>query len=430
MSTKRAVCYIPSGYALNQFPVKHWIQRFSNYTRRRPNEIVLPAIGFVGPSYDSAIHPFPTTYGRNYLLTEWIREARAELGDKATIWASIILECGFLDNEAIWIRNQYLDDTPQICVTNPVGQDVLRDFIAEILALGGVDGIVLDATDCYPNSGSSGYAGISAHCFCEHCMREMSLNGFKESRDSFVGADSFLRLVLRLTDTGTSHIDPPQQWIDQLDAKSLVAFSTARQFVSGDASDLEREATRLLKYFGARVKTTAQALNSILACCDQTNTRTAVVIGSASADLSQMVTLDALDHAKAASEYWLPDAPTKESIPGDWLALQFLSSRSTYSINAFFEFVEKAQERMLMMGEQRFLKSLHQLSQRLMGNKIGAGSAYIVEKLPQFAGFVGIPLSTDDHLAIIKRLATEVTGTVLPPEVLEQFRIPEPVRGA
>ena len=69
------------------------------------------------------------------------------------------------------------------------------------------------------------------------------------------------------------------------------------------------------------------------------------MLGSAAADLSQMVTLQALDVAKTADEYWLPDAPSRNNTPGEWQAIQFLSGRSTYSINAFFELVEEASYR-------------------------------------------------------------------------------------
>lgn len=426
---KRSVCFIPSGEGLRQFPVEHWIQSFSDFTRRTPGEIVLPAVGFSGPFFDSALHPCPSVYDRNYRLPDWIRAAREKLGEEVVVWASIIVECGFFDNEAICIQNQYMDNLGQICLTNPVAQEVLSELMREIIAIGGVDGIALDITDIYPNSGATGLAGISASCFCDHCVKALGVNGFREQRESFMGEESFLRLVLKLEKgEGAAHIDPTQDWIDQMDAKSLVSYALARGFVAGDRATIEKEATRLLKYFGARVKVTSDSLKAILATCKETDTRTALVLGSADADLSQLATLAGLDRANAASEYWLPDAPDRATRGGSWRALQMLAGRSTYYVNAFFETVEKAQERILHLGERDFLQDLLRTSKRLMSNKIGAGSAYIVDKLPQYDGFVGIPIGTDDHLAIVKRLATEVTGAVLPQEVLEQFRIADPMR--
>ena len=58
-SAKRAVCLIPSGEMLRLKPVKHWLKRFSDFTRRSATEVVLPAVGFSGPLYDSKVHPFP-----------------------------------------------------------------------------------------------------------------------------------------------------------------------------------------------------------------------------------------------------------------------------------------------------------------------------------------------------------------------------------
>ncbi len=422
---KRSVCHLPSGVMLNLYPVSHWIKRFQEFTRRTPGEIVLPGVGFSGPLYDSAVHPYPTNLNKEYLLPNWVREARENLGDEGVVWASILVDCGFLDNEALWLRNQFLDDLPQLCITNPVGQSVLRDFITEISDLGGIDGIVLDVTDAYPNSGSNLYKGISAHCFCDHCMDAMRKNGLKETRDAFVGEEGLLRFVLKVQEDGTSHIDPPQQWIDQFDAKSLIAYAFARDFIAGEGVDIEKQATRLLKYLDARVKVTAGAIKAVLSECKDRNMRSAVVLGSASADLTQMVTLSALDRATSAGEYWVPDAPDKQSFGGNWQALQFLAERSTYLFNNFFEAVENEEEQ-VVYSREGFLERLLRTSLRLRGNTLGAGSVYVVDKLPQYGGFVAVPLGTDDHLDLVKRLSTQVTGTVLPQEILENFRIGNP----
>jgi hypothetical protein len=426
VGAKRAVCYLNSGEMLRLFPVEHWLTRFQEFTRHTPTEVVLPAVGYIGPYYDSGVHPPPRTHDAKYLLPDWIRATREKLGDKVTIWASIIVECGFLDNEALWLRNQYQDNLPQVCITNPITQEVLKDIMLEIISMGGIDGIVLDVVDVYPNTGTSGYVGITATCFCDHCVKALRDKGLKEPREAFVGDDGLIRFVLKITKAeGAAHIDPPQDWIDQRDARSLVTLSLAREFVSGDRSTLEAEATRLLKYFDARVKVTAESVRDAFAPARTNNIRTAVVLGSHAADLSQMVTLAALDRVKAADQYWLPDAPDRLALPGEWSALQFLSHRSTYYVNNFFEHVEKAQER-AMLGADTFLQILLQTSKKLMGNRLGAGPVYVVGKLPQYEGYVGVPLGADDHLTLVRRLASEVTGTVLPPELLEKFRIANP----
>jgi len=422
---KRAACVISSGFMLTMHPVKHWIDRFRESTRRSPTEIVLPGVGYNGPTYDSSIHAHPPFLRHNYLLPDWIREAREQLGEDAVIWVSIHPDLGFMHNESLWLRNQYFDVLQQSCINNPVTRSVIHDFMDEISEAGGINGITFDVTDAYPNSGAAGYQGLMSHCFCDFCTRDMREHGFKDPPSVFVGDKGIQRLVLNIDmeTGGTAHIDPPQSWIDQRDVQSLMAFSLARGFVSHTDSHLEREAAKLLQYLDARTKVTAEAVRSVLNKCRENNIRSAVILSSASIDMSQMVNLAALDRVKAADEYWLPDAPDKTALPGDWQALQFLSSRSSYYINAFFEFVEQADENAIQAGPERFLQLLLDRSKSLRGNKLGIGAAYVVDKLKQYAGFAGVPFRSDDHLAIVSRLSQEVTGTVLPREVLDSFRI-------
>jgi hypothetical protein len=142
--------------------------------------------------------------------------------------------------------------------------------------------------------------------------------------------------------------------------------------------------------------------------------------------MSQMVNLAVMDRLKACDEYWLPDAPERSAIGGDWQAIQFLFTRSTYYVNAFFEIVEDANNWAIALGPEKFLQILLNKSKSLRGNNLNAGGAYVCGKLPQYSGFAGVPLGSDDHLAIIARLSTEVTGTVLPERLLNQFRIGDP----
>jgi hypothetical protein len=69
------------------------------------------------------------------------------------------------------------------------------------------------------------------------------------------------------------------------------------------------------------------------------------------------------------------------------------------------------------------LKALQFKSKRLGANKMFPGAAYVVDKLDQYTGFVGVPLGREDHLQIIERLTTEITGSVLPQGLMDKFRI-------
>jgi hypothetical protein len=422
---KRSICYIPSGEMLRFKPVSYWLGRFPDFTRRSATEVVLPAVGYSGPLFESRVQPVPPTYRGQDLLPQWVREARDLLGEAGTVWGNFIVEGGFLDNPALWQRNQYDQDMSQVCITHPAVRGVMHELISEAIETG-LDGIVLDVTDAYPNAGSDAYQGISAHCFCGYCFEAMRLKGLREPREAFIGDDSILRLVLRVDSDGTSHIDPPQTWIDQRDSSALVALSLARRFVEGDRQDLESQAMRLLAYLRARVAVTADSIRAVLAPCRDANKRTAVVLGSADCDWAQMVTLEAACEAASADEYWLPDPPGPRVDKGVQL-VQFLAGRSTYSLNSFFDAVETAGSKMILMGMNDFLALLMSVSKRLMNNRLSPGAAYIVENhLPEFAGFAGVPLGQQDHLDIIERLTEEVTGVVLPTELLMKFRIVEP----
>jgi hypothetical protein len=419
---KRAICFIPSGEMLRVKPVKHWLARFAHNAQRSATEAVLPAIGFSGPLYESKVHPFPEKFKQSNLLPTWVKDARENLPEGAPVWATILVDCGFLANEAIWLRNQYDDPLDQMCIVNPVSRLVLQDFIDEIIALG-VDGIVFDLTDAFPNSGAAGYKGIISNCFCFYCMNGLRQKGFGEPKEAFVGDTSLLRLVLRIDEDGTAHIDPTQDWIDQRNSSALVTLALAREFVQGDRNELEAEAARLLKYFKSRGELIAETIRSIACACKNANKRAAVILGSAAADLTQLVTLQALDSAKSADEYWLPDAPSREESPGEWQTVQFLATRSSYFFNAFFELIEDANGYAIRHGVPETLKELQHKCKRLAANNLFPGAAYVVDKLDQYTGFVGVPLGREDHLEIIEKLTTEITGSVLPQGLLDQFRI-------
>lgn len=422
---KRSICCLPSGEMLRLQPVSHWVTRFKDMSRRTPTEIMLPAVGFSGPLYDSAVSSIPARYPIDNRLPQWISQARESLGDQGVVWGSILIEGSFLNSESLCLRNQLDDTLGQVCMVNPTSRDIYVDLISEVINLG-VDGIVLDIVDAYPNTGTEGHLGISAHCFCEYCLDELRIKGFHEPVQSFIGNEGLLRLVLRNESDGSAHIDPPHVWIDQLNATSLVAKAVAQKFVEGDAVALEKDAIRLLKYLKVRVDVTAEAVRAILKVCRDENRRSAVILGSAACDMSQLTTLQAMDKAKAADEFWLPDAPSRKSSPGTWRAVQFLAARSTYYTNAFMETVEDANRRLIVLGIDRFLTTLSRTSRTLMHNKLTSAGAYTTEKTEQYSGFAGVPLDQENHLAMIDRLTRESTGQVLPRQLLEKFRIASP----
>lgn len=421
----RAVCMIASGRMLGVGDVRHWLAKFREYSRRVPSDIVLPAVGFAGPWYDSDVHPAqPSSAG---LLPDWIRQAR-DSNPSAVIWASIIFDFSFLGNEALWLRNQYDDDLAQACATNPATQAVLGELCSEVLNLG-VDGIVLDVTDAVPNAGSEQYVEVSAHCFCMHCMDALRRESFPTDRTEYMGSSSLLRFVLRHDDDGTAHIDPPHVWIEQLNATGLIAHARNRRFIHEDDDDLAG-ARRCLEYFRARATVMAENLRTICQPMRQAQRRSALILGSHAADLSQMTTLDSLVSAQAADEYWLPDlgSPVPGGSASSASTLQFLSSRATYNVNSFFEVVETSAQLLRLGGAQTLIERLFQTSKRLMSNKLSPGAAYVSETLAQYSGFVGIPLGENDHLDIVRQAAAEVKIPTLSDDVLDALRIIDPDR--
>ncbi len=429
---KRTICVLPSGEMLKLKPVSHWLTRFKDYSRRTAGEVALPAVGSLGPLFDSIVHPPPSVHSPDNLLPSWISSARKDLGKGGKIWGIVLTEGGFLDNEALWLRDQYGETLPQLCIVNEISQQILMDLIDEVLGLG-ADGIVLDITDAYPNSGSVNFEGITAHCFCSYCLDGLRRHGFSESSDAFIGSRSILRPILKLTETGAEHLDAAQAWIDNARTEELLSLALARRFVEeveeGDRDRLEKDAARILRYLKARVDLTSEAVHAILERCRSAGKDVAVILGSEDADLSQMTTLQSLQRAQAAKEYWLPDASIVSSKDLDNSpAIQFLAARSTYYFNAFFEVIEKANDTVVESGVEDFLSRVLSTSKRLSGNKLGAGAAYAVEKLARYDEMAGVPIGQEDHRELIERLTEEVTGTILPNELLDRFRIMSPGR--
>jgi len=420
----RRICVLASGEMLRIHPVTHWLKRFEEFTERSATEIALPAVGYLGPLFESVVHPVPKNLSRQNLLPEWIAAARETMGEDATVWATIIMELGFLGNESVFLVDQYGDPLSQACLSHPVVQGILQTFISELSALG-VDGVILDVTDAYPNSTGSKKEriGFLLHCFCEYCTNGMKLRGFRGAQSTFAREPSPARFVLRVDEEGVAHIDPPHEWLVSRQSEELVNIALARRFVDGDSETLLADASRLLAYMRARVEVTAEAIRTVLTAASAAGIRSAVVLGDYKADLSQMVTLPALSETRSADEYWLPSAPDKATLPGEWRAVQFLGGRATYYTNTFFEAVENADVWSVRAGPESFLQTLLRASKGLMSNHFSAGGAYTAEKLSQFEGFAGVPLNQADHLEIVEQLASAATGDVFPPALLQRFRI-------
>lgn len=416
----RAVCMLPSGRMLGVGGVEHWIDSFQSYSRRMPTDIVLPAIGFGGPWFDSEIHPAQAS--KAGLLPEWIRDAR-DLMPAANVWASVIFDFGFVGNSAIHQRTQFGDKLDQACPSNEATQTIVKGWLAEVLALG-VDGVVIDFTDAMPNASAEGYVDVMAGCFCHQCIRLLKAEGFQADPTDFQGSNSLMKFFLRPDDDGTAHIDPQWEWIEGRDALSLVRRAINRRFIldSDDQANLE-QAARGLEYFRARCFANAQSIRAMTEPIRLQGKRSALILGSQAADLSQMTALTPLSERMAADEYWLPDLLEP---PEHASALQFLSARSTYNMNSFFEVIETSESILRLAGAQHLIGRILHTSKRLMSNQLSPGGCYVSESLPQYSGFVGVPLGGTDHLDIVQQAAQEADIPTLSPEVLDAIRIVDP----
>jgi hypothetical protein len=405
---------------LRHQPLSQWVERFKQHGRMTPTDIVLPAVGYTGPTFSSRLQPAPTGLGSGDPFRRWVAEAREFLGDRTTVWANVILDFTFLESEHLTVCNQYGDHLSQTCITNPVSQAILGEVLEEVLD-SGVDGLVLDAVDILPNAQVRNMADVSVTCFCDSCLDALRENGFNSRLDRFMGLSSIFSLVLKTTETGTDHIDPSRELIEQRDARTLVSTALARGFVNGEEGELLDRATALLQYCEARGKVTASSLRKLTSVCQAKERRSAVILGSVQFDQSQQVTVEDISLANAADEVWVCDAGSSKTY--DIPLLCYLAARSSYSINAFFEVVETANEVITSASLDSFLGRLAHTSKRLGANRFTAASAYVAHHSPNYVGFVGVPLFQDDHLAIVESLTTEVTGGALPTHILDQFRI-------
>ena len=295
-------------------------------------------------------------------------------------------------------------------------------MLSEEILAHGVDGIVFDMTDAFPNAGIAQLDFVSLHCFCRSCREAMRGHGFALDAQQFIGSDNPLGLVLRRDDDGTAHIDPSIEMLRTRDAGALLAVAASRGFVQEDVADPLRLAHEVIRYCDARSSVTADAVRVLTHTAKEQSRRSAAIIGSVDFDQSQQVTLDHLVRGPSADEFWLPDviAADTNGVP----LLCYLGSRSSYYLNNFFEILESANDIIGKAGVDVFLRALMSTSKKVSGaNELSPASIFSAGLSPQYAGVVGVPLFEREHRQLVEDLTSDVTGQVLPQSVLEQFRI-------
>lgn len=418
---QRTVLDIGNWPLMQTYDIQEWTRRFRQYARRSPTEICLPAVGFTGPAYDSVVQPPPRSLGSADPLKAWVTSAREHAGPEGLVWAKIIGDFQFLDTEHLKLRSQYSQSYEQVCIINPITQQIVATFIKE-LAEHGVDGVVFDLSDHMPCSGLEGLMDgeVSMTCFCEHCIDRLREVGYRVDMSHFRGPEAPSKLLLKPTSTGTSHLDPSHGRIDGRDVLGLVEESRARSFI-GPEGDWDKRAKIILDYCDARSRVVADAVRAITSQCVSLNLRSAVILSSVDYDMSQQVTLQALTRVDACGEYWVPDAPV--SMTGEQV-LCYLGGRSSYYLNSFCELVETANEYIAMRGVEKFLQRLLSFSKQWSNNnRLSPASVYAATLSPQYSGSVGVPLFEEEHLKLVGDLTQRVTGQMLPDAVQEQFRI-------
>ncbi|MCC6187636.1 MAG: hypothetical protein IT318_01270 [Anaerolineales bacterium] len=435
MLDKRAILHVPHTEMFALKPIDAWVKTFSEdrFSRTVPTEVVLPGVGLGGPSFQSEVHPYPAyleppkdaggKYTRPFnLLPDWIQQCRATKQDMV-IWAFMNPVYAFLAGDHTRVVDQHgitLDNN--MCIANQLIQRMTDVFIDEIAAMG-VDGFVFDLTDIYPQSGSNMLAkGTQNTCFCPFCLDALESEGFHEGAELFVGATNPFRLVLRVDSDGIAHIPIDLDW----PAAHLVKMSIARGFVTDGDEKLQQDAETLMSYVRARSRVVAQAIRRLGQRAREQQKRVAVILGDAQLDLTTMGEMKTIQRYEAADEFWAPQVDRKYVLQQKVNVCAYLWARGTYSVNAFFETFEQADTILALQGVNVFLERLLARSKRLLGNSLTPGNVFSVKMADEFQGFVGIPLGQTDHAELVNILSKRATGQILPPEVLEAFRITNP----
>lgn len=435
MQKKRAILHIPHTEMLALKSIDEWVKAFESekFARTTPTDIVLPAIGLGGPSFQSEVHPYPryleppkdVKTGRHVrsfdLLPNWIQQCR-DLNPEMRVWAFVNPVYAFLDGEYTRLLDQHgitLDNN--MCITNEVIQKMTDVFMSELVEMN-VDGVVFDLTDIYPQSGSNMVTGLQNTCFCPYCLDALAAEGYHEGAELFVGSQNPFRLLLRVDEDGTSHIPVDLDW----PASHLLKMSLARGFVKEDNEQAQQDAKLLSSYIQARSRVVAQSVKRLAQQARKQEKMTAVILGDKDLDLTTMTDMKTLHRYEAVGEFWTPEVNRKYVLEQQVQACVYLWGRATYSINAFFETFEQANTILAIQGAENFLGRLLQRSKRLLGNTLAPGNVFTARLAAEFQGFVGIPLGENDHAELVNLLSKRATGQILPPQILDAFRITTP----
>lgn len=416
--TKKAVLHIPDASLLELKPIEEWVRAFSSedFARTTPTEIALPAVGIGGPSYDSRVHPYhrlleyngdPDTgevlEGPN--LPDWIQRTR-ELYPKMPIWAYVNPVFAFLDTDHTRVVDQYgntLDSN--MCIANDTVHKLTDLLVDELLELG-IDGVVFDLTDIYPQSGSNIVTGLQNTCFCSYCLDALAEEGYRQGPDPFMGPENPFRLLLKPSDTGTAHIPISSNW----SPKFLLQMSEARGFVELEDSRSLQDAKFLTSYLQARSQVVGRSVKRLGLRISDEGKKTAAILGDKLIDLSTMTDVNTLQQHEAVSEFWVPEVDRKNVLQHKTQVCAYLFPRSTYHINAFFESVENTMRFLALRGQEHLLMQMLERSRRLVGNGLSPGSALAASLADELQGFVGVPLAADDIEALVSLLFERVTG--------------------
>jgi hypothetical protein len=429
----RAVCHIPNVECLTYGDLNRWVGRFKQRSGFHPTDVVLPAFTEIGPTYHSKYGPQVKRKGEELSLTEWTDGARKALDD-VTVWALVNLELPSLVNSMVTIRDQWNRSVAETCcIVNPRVQVMLREIFQEIKVTG-VDGVVLDATDIYPNSTSEGLPGTSNgiqplqnSCFCQYCVKDLESrakwdSGSTEFREV---ETNIARFVLKPSKRGTTPITVGDELMADLSAKGLTSLACAKGFVEvADGPEgrqlTEKQAAKVIRYMVARSKVTALALKQLRDFAADQGLRASLVLGSSGYDQSQAVNLTALIRLSSADEYWIEGFEDKhlamEDAPPEWRPdlLRVMARRGTYYINSLFSHLEKLSElRELDLTNRDIEVRFRSVCEGLEGldswNQLNLGQCAQIPNFEGLAGFMGVPVSKQDVLDIIDAKADDGT---------------------
>ena len=435
MSDLRAICHIPSAECLIYHDINHWLTLFETRSGVTPTDVVLPAMTAAATSYSSRYSPPSPRLREDNSLKSWIETLRTSL-EGARKWALIDLQLTTLTNDMIAIRDQWNQPmTRSCCITNPHVQDMLRAIFGEIRELG-MDGVVLDVTDIYPNSTSGLYPlrkkeghaeqPLQNSCFCKYCTDELKRSGrWTDGAKPFKNPEnSIARFVLQPVYKPHGGADPltlEDTWLDMLDGAALVDFASVRGFIEIDDTVQKQkailDAAKLLTYLVARSKVTAQGIKKLHDIAGQHGLSTAVVLGSDLYDQSQNVNLSTLLKLSCSDEYWTeafePKRLDRERGSGDAGAsstglLRVMAARSTYYINSVFEYLDSATRIRTFDTDNVILDRLCDYAVLLdRRDQLDRGQTAQISLFRGLDGFVGIPFKTDDLLDIVHKMAAD-----------------------